>query len=240
MELKFGGRSFHPDVRYMGDLKKVLLEPETVRDDVPAYYMYRDLYYSLKDRETIKEKGLRYDITIIPPAMAGKEYIKTFGHYHPEAEQGLSFPEIYEVLSGKAIFLIQREEDGTVRDALAISAESGDKVIIPPDFGHVTINPSNKVLKMSNWVNRNFSSIYDPYTNRRGACYYLTVEGWLNNENYSQIPDLEEIKAPSISRYGIKRSEEMYGMIKTPEKLDFLNNPSGYIEMFVQIYDIEY
>ncbi len=240
MELRFGGRSFRPDIRYMGDLKKVLLYPESVKDDVPAYYMYRDLYYSLRDREIIKENDLRYDITVIPPAVAGKEYVKTHGHYHPVAERGLSFPEIYEVLSGKAIFLIQREEDGIVRDVFAISAEAGDKVIIPPDFGHVTINPSIKVLKMSNWVSRKFASIYDPYISRRGACYYLTLEGWVDNGNYLQVPDLKEIKAPAISKYGIKRSEEMYALIKNPEKLNFLNYPSEHIDMFARIYDIEY
>ena len=240
MNFEFGGRTFEPDIRYLRDLKKVLLYPESIENNDPAYYMYRDLFYSLRDREIIRENNLRFDITIIPPRTVGREYIKTLGHYHPLAEKNLSYPEIYEVISGEAVFLIQREDSGSVIDVLAISARSGDKVIIPPNFGHVTINSSRNVLKMSNWVSRNFSSVYEPYLSRKGACYYLTLNGWEKNKNYSKIPELIEITAPPLSKYGIRKNKEMYALIREPEKLEFLNHPSRYVELFTEIYDIEY
>ena len=142
MEIKIGGRTFKADIRWAYDLKPVLAYPEDLKENFPAYYMFRDVYYSKKDHETIKEHGLRFDITVIPPKKIGKEFIKTFGHYHPPAEDNLSYTEIYEVLKGEAIYLLQKVEGDKVVDVVAVEAGEGDKVIIPPNYGHVTINPS--------------------------------------------------------------------------------------------------
>ena len=88
MELEISGRKFKAEIRWAEDLKPVLAYPDELRENFPAYYMFRDLYYSRSDRDRILEMRLRFDITVIPPRRVGKEFIKTFGHYHPEAERG--------------------------------------------------------------------------------------------------------------------------------------------------------
>src|SRR3989344_4520509 len=57
------------------------------------------------------------------------------------------YPEIYEVLLGRAYFLIQSE-------SIVYLAEAGpgEKFIIPPSFGHNTINVFNEPLLMANFV----------------------------------------------------------------------------------------
>jgi len=236
MELEVGGRVFEADVRMASDLLPVLAYPNELKDDFPAYYMFRDVYYSKADHETILQRRLRYDVTVIPPAKIGAEFIKTYGHYHPEAEKGLSYAEIYEVLEGEAIYLLQRTTNGEIDDVIAVRAEKGDKVIIPPNYGHVTINPSKKELKMANWVCRDFSSVYEPYAKYRGACYYYTEEGWIKNERYGKIPELRVMKAKTPKAFGLKKSEEMYTLVKSPEKLEFLLKPSKYVDMFDELY----
>ncbi len=237
MELEIAGRIFKASVRMASDLLPVLAYPEELKNDFPAYYMFREVYYSKADHEKIVQHRLRFDITVIPPARIGKELIKTYGHYHPEVEEGLSYTEIYEVLEGRAIYVLQRAVDGKIDDVIAVRAEKGDKVIIPPNYGHVTINPSNKELKMANWVCRDFSSIYEPYAKYRGACYYYTEEGWIKNGRYGEIPELRTVDAKIPKELGIKKSEEMYTLIKTPEKLEFLVKPSKFMEMFEEAYD---
>ena len=97
--------------------------------------------------EKLREQNIRYDITIIPPGMLGREYIKTAGHYHPLVPGGsVTYPELYEVLEGEALYLLQRQDLG---DVVAINASAGDKVLVPPNYGHITINGSNKKLKMA-------------------------------------------------------------------------------------------
>jgi len=226
-ELEFGSLIRKPDVRMIEDLKPVLAEPEAVKENFPAYFMYRDLYESEEDREKILRNNLRYDITIIPPAKVGREYIKTFGHYHPPARDGRSYTEIYEVLDGEAIYVLQKRggSDNRIDDVIVVHAKKGDKVIIPPDYGHVTINPSDKMLKMANWVCRDFSSLYEPFKNLRGACYYLTDRGWVRNENYDS-PEIREVKAVIPDWLGLSRKESMYSLVEDIDRLRFLKDPS--------------
>ncbi len=232
MELEIGGRRFKANIRWAEDLKPVLAYPHELKENFPAYYMFRDLYYSRADRERILENRLRFDITVIPPRMIGREYIKTFGHYHPEAEGGMSYPEMYEVIKGKAIYLLQKRERGKVVDVVAVEAREGDKVIVPPNYGHVTINPSNKELKMANWVCRDFKSDYEPYRRMRGACYYYTEDGWIRNERYEDVPKLRFARPKIPKALGIRRSEEMYKLVKRIERLEFLIRPSKYVDLF--------
>ena len=57
---------------------------------------------------------------------------------------------------------MQQPDNDSIKDVILVKAQQGDKVIIPPGYGHLTINASNKVLKMANWVARDFESIYSP------------------------------------------------------------------------------
>jgi len=100
------------------------------------------------------ENGIRYDITVIPPANPGGEYVKTKGHYHPENAAGVVYPELYEVMGGRAHFLLQKK---SLDDIALIEAHKGDIVVIPPGYGHVTINPTlDQKLTMANLVSTRF------------------------------------------------------------------------------------
>lgn len=171
-------KSKKPDVRYLNDMRKVLYDRKWAKKapNLELYYMYRGLK---------KKDGLRYDITIISPQMLGKELVKTKGHEH----RG-KFGEIYVVLEGAAIFLMQRREGNKIKDVYAIRAKKGEVAVIPPNFGHVTINPSRKTLKMANWVAEKCQSSYGAFEKMGGACYLYTKSGWIKNTNYKKIPKL--------------------------------------------------
>ena len=87
MQLEFSGKMLTGDVRRLYDMKEVILDQNWLAgaSDFDLYYMYRDLSLSRADKEKLLQNNLRYDITIIPPNMLGCEYIKTAGHYHPNA-----------------------------------------------------------------------------------------------------------------------------------------------------------
>jgi glucose-6-phosphate isomerase len=238
--LEFGGRRRDPDIRWLYDMRDVLYDQKWAAsaENMELYYMYRDLYLSRADNEHMVEQGIRYDITIIPPLMLGREYVKTAGHYHPLIPGGsISYPEIYEVLEGEALYLLQKRD---LSDVVAVKAKAGDKVLIPPDYGHITINGSNKRLKMANFVSRHFSSIYDPIKEMAGGAYYYTLDGYAKNERYLDIPPLRMIDPPeskALGRIGLSRSKEMYPLLREPEKLAYLNNPDNYPEVFEGILE---
>lgn len=221
-----------PSVRKLSEMREVIYDRawlETAQD-LELYYMHRGVFLSGRDKQIMDEIGVRYDITVIPPRTLGVEYVKTAGHYHPNVPgQELTYPEIYEVLEGEAHYLLQKPGSRyeIVEDVVLVEAKAGDKVVIPPNYGHITINPSNRVLRMSNFVSTRFSSIYDPIKKLGGAAYFELVGGkFVRNERYERVPELRFEKPFSM---GFKRGEEMYGIIrKDPSKLDFLNNPQNY------------
>jgi glucose-6-phosphate isomerase len=235
MDLEFGGKRRKPDIRRLYDMKDVIYDQRwlTTAEDFDLYYMYRDLFLSRSDGEKLREHGLRYDITIIPPGMLGREYIKTAGHYHPKVPNGrVTFPELYEVLDGEALYLLQNLD---LSDVVVVNASAGDKVLVPPNYGHITINRSNKTLKMANFVARNFSSLYDPYKEKAGGAYFFTREGWIKNDRCPEAAQLRRVQAPdssSLRKLGLAKGREMYPLLREPGLLDYLIKPEEHLELF--------
>lgn len=166
------------EIRYLYDMKEVIYDKKWLKTapNLEVYYIYRGL----------KEKnGQRYDITKIPARMLGKEFVKTKGHEHTGR-----YGEVYIVLEGQAIYLMQKRKNAIIKDVYCVKAKNGDVVIIPPDYGHITINPSKKDLKMANWITKEVKSDYKPIQKMQGACYFYTKDGWVKNKNYKKVPKL--------------------------------------------------
>lgn len=152
----------HPrDTRTVSQMRGVL------RDDVPGdndvYYMYRNVY---------KKDDIRYDITLILPEALGSECAKTHGHYHPPSDGGEAYPEIYQVLRGSAIFILQKKNESGTVDVVVVDAKEGDVVLMPPDYGHISINNGEGPLVMANLVYEKFESEYGDVKGSKGAAYY--------------------------------------------------------------------
>ncbi len=197
--------------RLLFDLKDVVFDKEWLAKQKRNFRLYE------MQREVAKAGNIRYDITKLYGRMLGKEFNKTLGHYHPDG-----FPEIYEVIRGKAIYLLQkpvRTNSRKIMHAVAIYAKKGTQVIIPPRYGHVTINPSSKTLVMANLVSCRFSSIYEPYKRFNGACYYYTKKGWVKNENY-EVGELEKVRAKKIFRASLKKL-----LLENSSEISWLDKP---------------
>jgi glucose-6-phosphate isomerase len=193
--------------------------------------MYRDLSRSCADWQWLHEHRLRYDLTVIPPRNLCGERVKTKGHYHPKNAAGAGFPEIYEVLEGTAHYLIQ---SCTLDDVVLITADAGDLVIIPPDYGHITINPSpDQILSMANIVSTAFESEYGEYEARHGAVYYELSDGTLvRNPAYENAPPVRRLGASC--RRGTQRicNGPLYDLVGNERALAFLNFPEQYRSVF--------
>jgi len=235
MELEFGGRRKEPEIRWLYDMKEVLYDQGWLAqaENVELYYMFRDLFLSRSDEQKMREQGLRYDITIIPPRALGRECVKTAGHYHPLVPGStVSYPELYDVLEGEGVYLLQKQ-DGS--DVAAVFASAGDKVLIPPGYGHITINRANKTLKMANFVARDFSSLYQPIQEKGGGAFFCTDQGWIKNHRYPRAADLRRVQPPDKSKLrqlGMARDKEMYPLLREPGRLAFLVRPEEHMALF--------
>ena len=235
--MQIGSKTITPDVRRVFDMPDVIYDVAWLKnaENIDLYYMYRDLFLSKRDKSILRDNHLRYDITVIPPKTLGCEFVKTAGHYHPLVpETNFTYTELDEVLRGEAHYILQRKQNDDVTDVVVIEAKEGDKVLIPPNYGHITINPSNKELKMSNLVSRDFSSIYDPIKEKCGGSYFEDKDGkFIKNKNYSNLPDIRYLKpsnySKAASKVGLTKEEEIYGLIrKDPKLLGYLNKPQDF------------
>ncbi len=236
--LEFGLERVKANVRMLFDMKDVIYDLEWLSSakNIELYYMYRDLSLSKKDSLTMKEHGLRYDITVIPPRMLGCEYVKTAGHYHPLVPGTVvTYPEIYEVLGGEAHYLLQKQKEDGIEDVILIKAGTGDKVVIPPGYGHLTINASNKILKMANWVASDFESIYSPIKEKGGGAYFYLKDEIIRNPNYEHIPEIRFLEPANLKKIGLQKNKEMYGLIRDIGKLEFLTKPHEHKGFFEEI-----
>jgi glucose-6-phosphate isomerase len=238
--LSFGETIRAPDIRTLYDMREVIADREWLEtaENFYLYYMYRELARDEEELRLMREFGLRYDITVIPPARLGKEYVKTAGHYHPRAQKAdVSYSEIYQVLEGEAVYLLQKAgRGGRVADVVVVEAGEGDIVFVPPDYGHITVNRSNKVLKMANWVCRDFSSLYEPVRQFGGGAYFLLEGGFVRNPNYCSVPEIRWLEPERAEKFGLSEGEDMYSLIEDLQVLRFLKEPQAEASVFEAVY----
>ena len=212
------GKELEHSTRSVSELSEVLLDPKKSGPDGIVYYMYRDVY---------THENLRYDVTVVPPRMFGEEFVKTYGHYHPEAREGLSYPEIYQILNGEAVFIMQKPRRDDSLDCIITRCKKGDVVFVPPNYGHVMVNPAaNSTLASANIVSSSFSSLYEEYRENHGAAYYYTKEGLVQNLNCI-IRETEEISPTELlNKYNLFVSDLLEEITQRPERFEFLEDPT--------------
>jgi glucose-6-phosphate isomerase len=222
-----------PAVRTLEAARYTFYEPEATGPEI-LYWMYRSVA-RLADVKKLQELGLNYNITVIRPGLVGREFIKTVGHYHAaKPETDVAYPEVYEVLAGEATFLLQRRAitAADIGDVVVITAHPGDKVVMPPGYGHITINASDDYLVMSDLMAAANQSDYAEYRTRQGGAYYLIKErseAWVRNRHYQDAPPLRRLRPRDYPEFGLYRSQPLYALlVDNPQALRFLTHPEEY------------
>ncbi len=228
-----------PDIRRRKDMQEVLYDEEAEELD-RLYYMYRGVASS-EDLPAIKSAGLRYDITAIRPGTISREFVKTAGHYHPYKKgTGLTWPEAYEVLHGRAHYLLQSavpDHPDQLEEVYLITAKPGDKVLIPPGFGHITINPGEDFLVMSNWVAEGFASLYEPIRQMKGGAYFELAGDeapeFVPNSNYTKLPQLNRCPVVPVEELSLLTGLPFYSVFKENNSaFRFLTHPEEFTVVF--------
>jgi glucose-6-phosphate isomerase len=229
--------------RYLEALRPLLMDPSASGPDL-LYRMYRDVHRP--EHRALREKHhLRYDISVFSAARLGPEFLKSSGHYHPLVP-GLpvSYPELYEILHGRVIYLLQKPDDIhkgpreiTIEDVIIVEARAGEKVVMPPNYGHITINPGPEVLVTSNWVCSDFSSYYESVEAARGGAYYCVADehgqpSWAPNKEYLSVPPYRRMRPKDVPEWGLVAGQPVYtAFVEGPERFDFLVRPQEYPDM---------
>lgn len=218
-----------PKVRLFDDAKQVYLSEEAPESEL--YYMYR-YFEAVQDVHVFADWDVEYDITAINSGLVGSEYIKTVGHYHSYVPNStLTYPEVYEVIAGKIEYLLQTKPDmeGNV-DVILVEAVAGDKVVVPPGYGHISVNVGDDVAVSSNIQKRDLpaSSDYGSFENFKGGALYRKNSGWENNPAY-KIRSIKRVAPKEKPDWGLEKDVPLYhSFVQNPGKFSYITNPKEY------------
>jgi glucose-6-phosphate isomerase len=226
--------------KYAGGMRGLLMDERNLDEKEYYYTAYRDIVFE-KDRPMFAKYGFRYDITLIGGGAINGERKKTSGHYHGYIEgKKFSYPEVYEVLSGTAVYILQKvpnfeaEGEPEIDELLAVTVREGQAIIIPPLYGHCSINAGDGPLIFSNIAVANCPLNYDAVKKKHGLASYLVERDGLRyarNPNYKNAPDIKPASPAENPSLGIEFGHPTYGVfVKKGEKFDFLLNPEKYLD----------
>jgi glucose-6-phosphate isomerase len=237
-KLYAGGKEVKPNLRSLRDLKPVLADAEFAKRVTPVqakriqYYMFRGACKP-SDKKVFSKAKVSFDVTVLPELNLGKELNKTLGHYHSKAKSGKEYPEIYEVLRGEALYILQKKgERGKIEDVVWCRASPGNQILIPPGYGHATVNAGRSTLVMANLIAIQKSD-YSEFKRCGGAALYAFANGEIRaNPSYfkrgKRTLEAKAVVEPKPREWRARRvwPNGLYAsFIAAPASFDFLTRP---------------
>lgn len=224
-------------IRMLHDLDGVWANP--VPDTNSMIYQYTSGLWLAEDEEAWKRSNIIYGIVIFVPGAFAGEFNKSSGQYHPIVSPNTNAtPEIYSVLHGTGHFLLQKSSPPyeIIEDAVMVEVQAGETFIVPPDYGHLQINPGKDPLIFSYAVMDRMQGVYEPFKKMQGAMYYemdndISTEKYVFNLHYFEQVPLRFIKAAEICQIPAFDKNVTYQKIRDNlQQLEFLTNPEKFPE----------
>lgn len=226
-----------------GQMKGLLADENSLACEEPFYDVYRGIAYP-EDEALLQKNNFRYDITIIMPGQINGECKKTSGHYHGWNEtRRNTYAEVYEVIKGTALYILQKSDnfeatnpdEVKVDDVIFATVHEGETIIVPPNYGHNSINIGEGPLVFSNLAYVPCPVEYGPVKHFHGMGYYIKKEQ--NKTVYEANPKYQGLPSPKFAtvkenpEFGIRFGLPVYESYRqNPDAFDFLKNPDSYVE----------
>ena len=139
------------------------------------------------------------NITILETGTVGGEYIKTYGHYHAG-----NLDETYWFAHGEGVVLQQKLADPSdpafVEEFKAIRVKAGDRVYMPPGYGHLMANVGKEWLALvddspvagpDDSASMPGHADYEPVKKMQGFAYYVVerdgAPALVKNSKYTEV-----------------------------------------------------
>jgi glucose-6-phosphate isomerase, archaeal len=205
------------------------------QDEDRLIYRYTSPLWFAADEEKWKNAGVGYGIVFFPPGIFAGEYVKSSGQYHAILPgHTAATPEIYTVLVGTGHFMLQRSVPpyDDITDVVMVEVHAGETFVVPPDYGHLQINPTDGPLVFSYTVTNPLTSNYEPYRRFHGAMYFEMASGperFVFNTRYPRRAPLRVVKAADLEQVPFLAEKADYStVLRSLPKLGFLRNPCQF------------
>ena len=104
-----------------------------------------------------------------------------------------------------------------ITDAVLVEVNAGESFVVPPDYGHLQINPTDGPLVFSYCVADPLTSNYEPYRRFHGAMYYEMAgmaDRFVFNMRYPRQLPLRVLKAASLRQLPFLGGKVEYSTVK--------------------------
>src|SRR5439155_84481 len=142
----------------------------------------RDFFFSRRRRHTSWPRDWSSDvcssdlfgIVMYAKGSLGDGPVQSQGHVHAVSPHcGWSTPELFEIWEGRAIVYGQENSEDNPGRCVAIEAEPGDRVVMPPRWAHFVANAdSQSVLIFGAWCDRQYGFDYAQVRAHGGLAWF--------------------------------------------------------------------
>lgn len=224
-----------PEIRWLDQIRRSLRDPQCDGPD-QVYVIAMDVA-RMQDRHELKSRKLRFSVATYAVGQLGDEPIHSQGHIHRVSQHsGESCAELYEIWQGKGIIYMQERVASDPGRCFAVIAMPGEKVLIPPGWGHCVISASRDTpLSVSAWGEREYSVDYDAVQAHQGLAWYPLWQDdcivWQHNSHYA--PGRLQVVTPRQYReFGITALPIYQQFIDDPACLQFISKPKKHVVLW--------
>ncbi|CAH6636577.1 glucose-6-phosphate isomerase family protein [Pseudocitrobacter vendiensis] len=224
-----------PEIRTLDQIRPSLRDPQCEGPE-EVYAIAMDVA-RMQDRAELEKRMLLFGVVTYAAGTLGEEPIRSQGHVHRiSLHSGWSPPELYEIWQGKAIIYMQEYVDDDPGRCFAVLAGPGDKVLVPPGWGHATISASpDEALTFGAWCDREYGFEYDAVRAHKGLAWYPLVQEkqivWQHNTHY--MPGRLQVITPRQYReFGLSDEPIYQQFIDDPARFQFISRPDKVADLW--------
>lgn len=224
-----------PEIRTLDQIRPSLRDPQCEGPE-EVYAIAMDVA-RMQDRAELEKRMLLFGVVTYAAGTLGEEPIRSQGHVHRiSLHSGWSPPELYEIWQGKAIIYMQEYVDDDPGRCFAVLAGPGDKVLVPPGWGHATISASpDEALTFGAWCDREYGFEYDAVRAHKGLAWYPLIQEkqivWQHNTHY--MPGRLQVITPRQYReFGLSDEPIYQQFIDDPARFQFISRPDKVADLW--------
>jgi glucose-6-phosphate isomerase len=232
LTFEYGSNVFGPaaEFRHLDAIRKSLRNPDCNGPD-PVYGIAMDIGRE-EDRTVLQERMLLFGAVVYAAGALGEEPVRSQGHIHAIApHSGWSPPEIFEIWTGQAIVYAQQKAEDDPGRCIAVFAQAGDKIVVPPRWAHCVINADpGKRMAFGAWCDRQYGFDYTEVRAHHGLAWFPIIQesgaiAWKRNPHYMDSK-LELRRPRPYPELGLDAKRSLYDQfIENPDSVMFVADP---------------
>lgn len=226
-----------PEFRSLDAIRASLRDSTSSGPD-PVYGIAMDVARSA-DMLELRKRMLLFGAVVYAAGKLGREPVRSQGHVHAIAgHSGWSPPEWFEIWEGSAIVYAQEHAGDLPGKCIAVRAEPGQQVVVPPGWAHCVINADpRRRMAFGALCDRQYGFIYDEVRRHGGLAWFPVISSkgaisWERNPMYAQSSLVERAARPYPELGCDPRLSIYRQFIEDPESVNWVSEPQRMREIW--------